>query len=238
MSNLSTRTTAIHLTPVLFCLLLACAVAAQAQVTGYPGKIVCGFQPGNVPLLNDPTPLIPAHPYENFKPGNYATVFNVLNLNGNEEDVYFLFAAGNTQHFRLSMVTIGAFTSVQFGCDFFNRYLSSSLGLRFEGMLIPVAGNSNFVVDAVYTFESQNAFERHVIYEDGTSTWTFGQTLDEILATFSPPASSSFVVEAASGAGGLGLGASIDVERLEPVTIVSTIVEQAADGSQLVLGDG
>ena len=45
------RATAVWI--VLICAFLATSVAVEAQLTGYPGKIVSGFEQGNVPLLND-----------------------------------------------------------------------------------------------------------------------------------------------------------------------------------------
>ena len=237
MHHLSNQT-AIRRIPVLCCLLFICAVAAQAQVTGYPGKFICGYEEGNVPLLNDPTPLVPAKPYENFKPGNYATTFNVLNLNPDPQEVRFIFATSNLPHARVATINILGYSSVDVGCEIANPFLSPTFfGQRFEGMLVPVTNNANFIVDAVYTFESQNAFERHLVYEDGGSNWTFGQTLDQILFDFTPP-TVFFQAEAASGAGGLGLGASIDVERLDPVTIIPTMVEDAEEGFPMLSGDG
>ena len=220
------RATAVWI--VLICAFLATSAAVEAQLTGYPGKVVCGFEQGNVPLLNDPTPLTPPRPYENFKPGNYATVFNVLNLNPTQQMVTFVLTLQNFQPVTIFILPVNAFSSIEIGCEeIFNPFIPPLVGQRFEGMLIPVTNNSSFVVDAVYTFESQNAFERHVVYEDGIATWSFGRSLDDILRDFNPP--TGFFIEAASGAGGLGLGASIDVVRIDPVALLASILDATTD---------
>lgn len=205
----------------LLCLVFLFAASAQAQLSGYPGKLVCGFEQGNVPFLNDPNPLQPPRPYENLKPGNYATVFNLLNLTATAQLVNFVFTSDNAPPVFVFARTINAFTSIEIGCDeVLNPFMPPLVGQRVEGMLIPVANVANLIVDVVYTFESQNGFERHVVYgQGGTSDPTLGSTVDEILHDFTPPTGAGDQIVAASGAGGLGLGASIDVVRLVAVPV-------------------
>jgi len=229
MKNLAMENPVRFLAPALVLLLAFCAVSAEAQVTGYPGKIICGYQAGNVPLLNNPTPLSPPHPYENFKPGNYATTFNVQNLNATDQAVSFYLALPDLPLVFVGARAVGPFQSTALGCaDILNQFIPPLVGQFIEGMLIPVMANGNFVTDVAYTYSSQNAFERHIVYtEEGETQSVLNQTLADILGEFTlfpfgRPA-------AASGAGGLGLGASIDVERLPGVPISSAIGDVATD---------
>lgn len=62
------------LSVALFTIVLPATAPAQisqltVKVNLFPSKLVCGFQTGNVPLLNEP---FTGGPYEQVKPGNYA----------------------------------------------------------------------------------------------------------------------------------------------------------------------
>ena len=230
MKNLSLRAAAgrraLALAPALSLLLTLCAVSAQAQLSGFPGKIICGYQQGNVPLLNDPNPLTPPRPYENFKPGNYATTFNVQNLNATAQTVSFFLSLPDQPLVLVGVRAIGPFQSTAIGCaDILNPFIPPLVGQFVEGMLIPVMTNNAFVTIAAYTYESQNAFERHVVYtDDGEVLSVLNQTVSDILG---PLNLFPFgIPTAASGAGGLGLGASIDIERLEAVSLTTAILDQ------------
>ncbi|MEM7351735.1 MAG: hypothetical protein AAF657_13140, partial [Acidobacteriota bacterium] len=106
MRDLNTNGKVVFRFAVLLCSMFLCVASAQAQLTGYPGKLVCGYEIGDVPLLSDPTPLTPPQKYENFKPGNYATAFNVLNLNATQQTVSFLLTLDNAGPFLVLTVTI------------------------------------------------------------------------------------------------------------------------------------
>lgn len=202
--------------------------AAQQTAFFFPSKTVCGYQPGNVPLLNDPYPN-PNPYYEHVKPGNYATTFNVLNYNltGNQS-VSFYWSAPGQPLAPLATLPSPIITTIQFGCPEIAAFLGNpNQGFFFEGYLIIVVPNANFKVSGVYTFESQNAFERHILWwlnPDGTVTRTQAVHHDSLSEINGPVADVVQPAEArdiaASGAGGLGLGASIDIEWMKLIKVV------------------
>ena len=228
--------------PALFMLALVTLLpgTAEAQPFAFPGKFICGFEQGNVPFLNDPEPL-PAPPvtgddYEDLKPGNYATVFNVLNLNITDQQVDFFVSIEGQPVANVASLAVAPFGTLTVGCqELVDGLLDTGAildGSAFEGFLIPTTLNANFVVDAVYTFESQNGFKEHIfVRSNGDQAQNQSQysniqnTLAGVTGTSTvylgpagafPPAGP---VVAGSGAGGLGLGVSIDVERLSAVNI-------------------
>jgi len=193
------------------------------KVNFFPSKFVCGFQRGNVPLLNDPNPVLNPY-YEHVKPGNYATTFNVLNLNLDHQTISFYVSEPDVYD-GLKFVGsrwIPSFGTTQFGCPDIAAGLGTQNGSFFEGYLLIVVKNDQFKVTGVYTFESQNAFERHVLWRlrsDGSSGIESELTSDSLTALTRPLGPVDFIGPfkdiAASGAGGLGLGASIDVEWMK-----------------------
>ncbi|MEM1203085.1 MAG: hypothetical protein AAGN66_07635 [Acidobacteriota bacterium] len=211
-------------TAAVFACLLLGAVAASAQTYIYPAKYVCGYRPGNVTLLNDPQPNLDH--YEDVKPGNYATTVNIVNLDLSDQVVfrYVVWDDDPGSPYPLPAQGLGPFQAAETSCSEIRGALppDAPLGV-IKGYVVLLTISDCFRVNDIFTFESQNAFERHVV-------WGFNpfdrfanifeersQTIPELvtpLPNFVQPLQWQFATS--SGAGGLGLGASIDVEVVEP----------------------
>ncbi len=219
------------LAALLFAVTSLGAVPAEAQTFHlFPCKIVCGYQLGNVRLLNDTSPL--NQPYEDLKPGNYATTCNMFNydLDAATQPVFAYVAIEGAGLIFLGQLNVAAFTANAFGCvDLINSLPPPPPnGTAFEGYLTFFTLDPDFHFDAVYTYESQNAFERHVFwfYDSwgpfGIAFQTLGLVLKNMTNPLSPVPTGSVLPSqfaTASGAGGLGLGASIDVEEIDRIDI-------------------
>lgn len=208
---------------------LVAAAPAEGQTIHLFGcKVVCGFQPGNVRLLNDPGPFPAFTPPEDLKPGNYATTCNIFNYDisaGTQTVLPYLAVEGGGLIF-LGTVTVGALNANAYGCrDIVASLPAPPPGPVFEGYLTLFTFDPDFRVDSVHTFESQNAFERQLVWQYNP----FGpinillQSLGLTLPRITNPIGFAGVLgrqeATASGAGGLGLGASIDVEEVRRIDI-------------------
>lgn len=214
---------------------LATEATAQPVAQVYPVKFVCGYETGDVPLLSNPDPF--PHKYEELKPGNYATLINVLNVDFTVQQLSFTPAVVIDGLGPIGFpvaTTLAPLELDQIGCPEILSALTPFLpappvGEVFEGyVVLIVPPNDPLQVDAVYTYESKDAFDKHIVWGLGED----GVLLDFVLRLLFggakigefPPVVSDVVVRdiAASGAGGLGLGASIDVERVLPRDIITT----------------
>lgn len=204
-------------------------VAAEAQTLHlYACKVVCGYQKGNVKLLND-TSNTPTG-FEDLKPGNYATVCNMFNhdIFAASQPVFPYLAVDGGGLIFLGQINVGVLNAAAYGCPRIVANLPAPPTIPiFEGYLTLFTTSPNFKVDEVNTFESQNAFERHAL-------WAFliggPFRLAARVHNLSIPRITSPLAFGAgflnpnelltsSGAGGLGLGASIDVEEVRRVDI-------------------
>ncbi len=208
--------------------LLCLANTSEAQFT-WPGKFVCGYELGNVPTLSNPNPF--PHEFEKVKPGNYATLFNILNLNPTEQSIT-LVASKFNRLVPVTTIVIPPFTTLPVGCPTItNATDPGSQGQFTEGFLIPTMLNRNFVVDVVYTYESKDAFSEHRIYNSTGSQGTVISTTTTSITGVPPILPPGPVpIVAGSGAGGLGLGASIDVERLPMVQLEGEALDHLLSG--------
>lgn len=231
-SNSTRRLRPVALTAVALLAIGAFTAApAGAQLTEihlFTCKLVCGYQLGNVRLLNDTSPL--NKPYENLKPGNYATTCNLYNYDISEPDQTILpyLAVNGLPLFFLGSFTIPALDAGAFGCiETVNAITPPPTGFAFEGYLTFYTFSPNIRVDGVHTYSSQNAFERHVLwaYDSFGTFFNIFETplslsvgaITSTLPEFFGFLETEFLT--ASGAGGLGLGASIDIENYERITI-------------------
>jgi hypothetical protein len=211
--------------------LLASLAGARADAQTlhlFPCKIVCGYELGNVRLLNDTSPL--NQPYEDLKPGNYATTCNLFNydIQAATQTVFPYVAVEGAGLIFLGPVTVPALTNLAYGCvDIITSLGNPPLnGIGFEGYLTFFTFDPDFHGDGVRTYSSQNAFERHVLWSYdpfGTIRLAF-QVLNISLPLITAPLPDieGFLEQeglTASGAGGLGLGASIDVEEVRRIDI-------------------
>ena len=226
-------------------LMLAAVFPADAQTTIYPTKYVCGFQPGNVTLLSDPNPNL-LDDYVDVKPGNYATTVNAVNLCLTPQLLYpFVTDDEYGGPFALPPVTVQPFQAFEEACPVIRGALppDGPLGV-IKGYTLFLTASDCFEVTGVYTYESQNAFERHVLWglqDNGapgvviSPSWGVGPILGSIPDPVPNPGLDPPVI-AGSGAGGLGLGASIDLERSnprtlpEPLDVVLTQMESSDGG--------
>lgn len=229
------RTVLIGLVTLLASIPLSGALEAQT-IQFFPAKFVCGFELGNVRLLNDPSPLNPdTDPYEQLKPGNYATLLNVFNYNFQDQPIAVYAATAETGLVFVTSLTVRSFGTQRIGCPRIASALAPSFpvalnGQRIEGYAVIALPNRNFRGKGIYTFESQNAFERHLLWSvdlDGNIRFlwqrlhrTNGQITSPIPNLF--PAFPQAQSVGGSGAGGNGLGASIAVEELG-LTVTSLV---------------
>lgn len=203
------------------------AEPAAAQLFSYPAKFVCGFELGDVRLLSDTSPL--QLEYEQLKPGNYATLINLLNNTLTDQTVTaFLVTQETNGQFPGATFPLASFSTFRFGCPEIAAILGPIFpvpltGQVIEGYAVFVANTPNLRVDDVFTFESKDAFKEHLVWvldEDGQI-----KAVNLVQGGFKlgpfPPIELPFFPSdiAASGAGGLGVGASIDVEHVEPTEL-------------------
>ena len=230
MSRIMTRRTRSLLAIGVLVASFGAAAAEAQQIHLFTCKVVCGYESGNVRLLNDTTPIPANHPYEDLKPGNYATTCNMFNydLEAASQPVLPYLAVEGAPLLFLGQVDVASLTANAFGCiDILIGLGNPPLnGASFEGYVTFFTFDPDFDMDAVYTYSSQNAFERHVLwfYDPfglfGIAFQTLGLTLGNITNPL-PPVAGELPSSAAtaSGAGGNGLGASIDVEDIERIDI-------------------
>ncbi len=133
--------------------------SAQFQQLFFPVKFVCGFQEGTVPRLGSSSQGLP---YEGFKPGNYATTVNVINLDGADRNFEFIISIeGRGFSFPPGTGNLSTLGSSRIGCPEIaaavNQFTTPPVnGELFEGFLVVAAFTSAVQVQAVYTFESKN----------------------------------------------------------------------------------
>lgn len=221
---------------------LVSAAPAEAQMLHlFACKVVCGFQPGNVRLLNDPSPFPLPHAFEDLKPGNYATTCNIFNydLSAASQPVFPYLAVEGGGLIFLGTVNVGVLNANAYGCrDIAANLPAGFAGLLFEGYLTLFTLDPDFKVDSVHTFESQNAFERHLLWQFdpfggfGIVFQSLGLTVPRITNPIGGAGVLARQFATGSGAGGLGLGASIDVEDVRRIDIDLTPMP-AADRDRL-----
>ena len=151
-------------TAALLLLASLAGTPADAQTIHlFPCKVVCGYELGNVRLLNDTSPL--NQPYEDLKPGNYATVCNLFNydIQAPAQTVLPYIAVEGAGLIFLGPVNVPLLTNLAYGCvDIITSLGNPPLnGTVFEGYLTFFTFDPDFHGDGVRTYSSQNAFERH-----------------------------------------------------------------------------
>jgi hypothetical protein len=207
---------------------LVAAAPAEAQMLHlFACKVVCGYQPGNVRLLNDTGPIPFPHPPEDLKPGNYATTCNIFNydLSAAAQPVFPYLAIEGGGLIFLGAVNVGVLNANAYGCRDIAASLPAPPPLIYEGYLTLFTLDPDFKVDSVHTFESQNAFERHLLWQYdplgpfGIVFQSLGLSLPRITAPLAGGGVLARNFATGSGAGGLGLGASIDVEDVRRIDI-------------------
>jgi hypothetical protein len=226
-------------------------VMAQDGEWVYSTKFVCGFQVGDIPLLSDEDPF--PHAYEALKPGNYATTVNIFNATPFVQKLYPQISYKNKEGKFVVIPLYDAEVSIkpyQTPCvpcgdivDAIRTYTGDVLsGEAFEGIVFIRSKNQAWDVRTVNTYASQNAFERHLV-------WGLNQNGSiAVVRTFTPvlipggsvvfPINFQVFDIAGSGAGGLGLGASIDVNYVDPRFVDFELVSPKRSGTETVTPQG
>lgn len=216
-------------------------LSAQTYSTVYPVKFVCGFVNGNVPFLaNSNTGGGPV--YEDLKPGNYATVVNGLHtqLGGDRLEAWAV--ADGLGPAQVLSLSFSAFQTFDIGCPDIMSALGQSNGLIAEGWLLLFATSPNFNVKPVYSYSSQNGFWDHELWQINNANQAIlvnNPYCIPLTPSFFPPIfvlPCGFVIPpvpvgppsipgltVGTGAGGLGLGASIDVEEVAAVILAEPV---------------
>lgn len=205
---------------VLSGVILGLGTQTQAQTTRgdrlvYPAKFVCGFATGNVPLMREEDPF-PA-PYEDLKPGNYATVVNILNLAIVSPQINVLASVeGIAGTPRVDTLRLSQLQTRRIGCVDIIPALAGSIpgglnGAVIEGYLlvsVPASAQDILEVQAVYTYATKDEFD--------TREFQGVDIVDNLRPVFPQGNSPRLRIMAGAGAGGLGLGGSIHVQKIEP----------------------
>ena len=164
----------------------------------YIAKFVCG--PQAIPA----TRIGQITNYSALQPGNYATALNVLTLRDNQPSInVYASMDGHTGNPLVVQLPISrVFETHTVTCDEILSALGVNVGTEaYEGFLYISRRQSDLDVQAVYTFASRDSFQefRGVDYNGNV--------------VINPEVG----ITSIGGAGGLGLGASIDVERIKPI---------------------
>jgi|GEM_PF-4337728 len=215
-----------------FAVIIAIAAPASAQTTVYPVKFVCGFVDGNIRILDDSELTPDSQGYEDLKPGNYATLVNIFHSGLNNERVQVWAKARGQRAVSLNSLDAIPFATLDVGCVDIATALGFSLGPELEGWLLLFTTSDEYSVSPVYTYASQNGFVDHRYHQvraNGMQQFFGGEPVFNPfdgyipsgigMAPVSLPETGIQGAVVATGAGGLGLGASIDVETVDAVTL-------------------
>lgn len=181
---------------------------AQLQLTPialptllYPAKFVCGFEEdvsafqGNVPP--------PIGLYRNFEPGHYSMVLNILNASRSQQTIQVVASVmGASPNPAVATLTLDAFEADRLGCPEISTALGVQTGELIEGFVHISRYNDDLEIKAVYSYTSKDSF-------------ITGGVTDTLAGTYSDFSIYDYELGGAGG-GGLGLGASIDVVKIEP----------------------
>ena len=231
--------------PTIF--LLACFLALGAVTTlhaqiVFPTKVVCGFEIGLIPLLTNDTTFNPgSSSYEIYKPGNYATAISMWNHNIAPEPVSVGFVINfpppsnpPSVFVPMPQKILPGLGTQAWGCpEIVTAVLATGnpslinlvQGQRFDGVVLLNTIDARKSVEKCVTYAAEHAFkEFHFIGSNfvftGTLFAAFGDTLSTVFKQLEPielPLDQNAI--GGAGAGGLGLGASIDVETVAAVDL-------------------
>ncbi len=164
----------------------------------YAAKFVCG------PQLRAATGIGQTLRFAAVEPGHYATALNILPLiNGSPSiDIYAAMEDSVVNplvaHFSIS----GAYRMYTVTCEeILASFGVSVVDEAYEGFLYVERRQPDLEMQAVYTYASRDEF----------TDWLGVDQKGNVVAN------PEIGLKSIGGAGGLGLGASIDVERIEPI---------------------
>ena len=164
----------------------------------YIAKFVCG--PQAIPA----TRIGQITNYSALQPGNYATALNILTLIDNQPSisVYASMDDHNGNPLVVQLPISRVFETHTVTCDEILSALGVNVGPEaYEGFLYISRRQSDLDVQVVYTFASRDSFNEFRGVDNNGNV------------VVNPEVG----IISIGGAGGLGLGASIDVERVKPI---------------------
>ena len=164
----------------------------------YGAKFVCGPQAIAATRIGQITQ------YSALQPGNYATALNIFTLSDNQPSIeVYASMDGNSTNSLVAQLPISrVFETHTITCNGILNALGVNVStVAYEGFLYITRSQTDLDIQAVYTFESRDAFNEF-------------RGVDEAGNVVINP---EIEVISIGGAGGLGLGASIDVERIVPI---------------------
>lgn len=198
------------------CFALTALPSAQAQSAtdfAYIAKFVCGANgtgSASIPSVNS---------YQDLQPGGYATVLNVLNLSflNQQVRVRATVADPSPASFPRSVIVVDQSLLrtglLKVGCGEITAALGQTNGV-VEGVLSMIHPNDHLDVQAVFTYSDYDEFQNERF---------LGIGVNNQVGDIQAPAPGSngnvttgFRIMGGAGSGGLGIGTSIDVERIEP----------------------
>ena len=171
----------------------------------YSAKFICGNQQSGT-VIGQSIDL------PNREPGSYATGLNILNLDQTAPDIQVRAVLNDTNTSVLirSIQVQNKFMSTSVYCEEINDKLEAASLLPppnnddvLEGRLIIERYQRDLDVKATYTYAASDRFSTSIGVSNG-------------IAIPEPEYTGSFI-SAIGGAGGLGLGASIDVESIQAI---------------------
>lgn len=168
----------------------------------YSAKFVCG------PQTKPATSTGQATTFAALQPGNYATALNILPLGGGLPEIeVFASMHGSAGNPSVTRVTVTqAFETHTLACEeIINAFGVTARDEAYEGFLYITRSRADLDVQAVYTYASRDSFQFKEF-----------RGVDELGNVVVEPETGIFSIGGAGG-GGLGLGASIDVERVVPI---------------------
>ena len=181
----------------------------------YSAKFVCGAQraPLSLALPRDPGLL-------DVQPGSYATVLNIMNLYrfAPRVKVQASLAQSSPSAFANTRVirdqAVPVFGAMKVGCADIAAAFGRNNSDVFDGFLYIIQPQDYLNVQAVYTYSEQDEFQ---------SQRFIGIGVNNQVGDINAPAPGSnsnvttgFRIMGGAGAGGLGIGNSIHIERITP----------------------
>lgn len=177
-------------------------IPSLQQPVVYSAKFICGPQTKPATAIGQITTFAP------LQPGNYATALNVLPLLNNLPAIEVFVAMNGVPGNPLvkQFTPSQAFETFTLGCDEILKSLAVTVNNEaYEGFLYITRMRPDLDVQAVYTYASRDVFE----FMEFRGVDKKGNVV------INPEVGVTSI--GGAGGGGLGLGASIDVERIEPI---------------------
>ncbi len=215
---------------ITLALTLLLSAQAQAQLLPlrpsfvYAAQFVCGYVQGATPpQANSPGATVPAPLPDDFQPGSYATALNLFNPSFRSVANIRMFASvadGGTTPVG-PPITLAAFRTEKITCQDIVRDVARLIpgnlanGEVVEGFLYTTRPADDLEMQAVYTYSTKDGFKEFLGVDDAGF----------VVPVAGREAETEFPLISIGGAGGLGLGGSIDVEKITPRKVSGLIIQ-------------